>query len=304
MAGPITTGNHPKALWPGVRAFWGITYDEHEKEYIHLFQIVDSNKSYEEDVQTTGFGLVPKKDQGDGVKYDAHQQGFVSRYTNVTYALGYIVTMEERQDNLYEKVSMGRAQALAFSTNQTIETVAANVYNRAFNSSYVGGDGVELLSPAHVNTTGGTWSNELATAADLSETSIEDLIIQVMGVQNDRGLQINLRPRCLIVHRNEWFNANRILKSTLQNDTANNAINALKATNALPDGIKVNHYFTDADAWFMRTKCPNGLKFQWRMQPDLSKDNDFDTENAKAKTVMRFVPGWTDPRDLFGTPGA
>jgi len=304
MAGVITTGNHPKAQWPGVRAWWGVKYDEHDKEYVHLLTETESEKSYEEDVQTTGFGLVPQKPQGQGVTYDSHQQGYVARYTNVTYGMGYVVTMEELEDNLYSAVSMSRTEGLAFSTNQTIETVCANVYNRAFNSSYLGGDGKELLATDHPNSTGGTWSNELSTAADLSEAALEDLIIQIMNAQNDRGLQIALRPRCLIVPPNEWFNANRIMKSTLQNDSANNAVNALRATNALPDGIKVNHYLTDTDAWFVRTMCPNGLKLQWRKRPVFSQDNDFDTENAKAKVVFRMVPYWTDPRDLWGSPGA
>lgn len=304
MAGVITTGNHPKALWPGVRAHWGLTYDAHDKEYVHLFKSADSDKAYEEDVQTTSFGLVPKKDQGDGISYDSHGQGFVSRYTNVTYAMGYIVTMEERDDNLYEYVSMNRSTALAFSTNQTIETVCANVFNRAFNSSYTGGDGNELIATDHPLSTGGTASNHLTTAADLSEAALEDLLIQIMLATNDRGLKISLKGKCLAVHPNDWFEANRILKSVLQNDSANNATNALKATNALPDGIKVNHYFSDTDAWFVRTGCPNGMKVQWRKQPVFDQDNDFDTKNAKAAVVFRFVPSWTDWRDIYGSPGA
>ena len=300
----ITTGNHPKALWPGVKAWWGMKYTEHDKEYPYLATEVDSTKAYEEDVQTTGFGLVPQKNQGDAIAYDTHQQGYVSRYTNVSYGMGYIVTMEEREDNQYEAVSRARTEGLAFSTNQTIETVMANVYNRAFNSSYTGGDGLEMISTAHTNTTGGTWSNELTTAADLSEAALEDLCIQIMQAENDRGLAIALRPNTLLVPPNEWFNANRILKSTLQSDSANNAINALRATNALPGGIRVNHYFTDTDAWFIRTMCPNGVKLQWRKKPVFDMDNDFDTENAKAKVIFRFVPGWTDPRDVFGSSGA
>lgn len=299
----ITTGNHPKALWPGIQAWWGHNYNQHEKEWKHLFEETKSTQSYEEDVQTTGFGLVPQKPQGDAVSYDTHQQGFVSRYTNVTYGMGYIVTMEELDDNLYSAVSMSRARSLAFSTNQTIETVAANVYNRAFNGSYTGGDGVSLINAAHPNTTGGTWSNQLTTAADLSEAALEDMLIQIMLAENDRGLKIALRPDCLIVHPNDWFEANRILKSSLQNDSANNAINALHSTNALPGGIKINHYLTDTDAWFVRTGCPEGLKCQWRKKPTFDQDNDFDTANAKAKVVFRFVPYWTDARDLFASPG-
>jgi len=304
MAGVITTGSHPKALWPGVRAHWGLTYDTHEKEYTHLYTSVDSDKNYEEDVQVTSFGLVPKKSQGEGISYDSHGQGYVSRYTNVTYAMGYIVTMEERDDNLYEQVSMSRSTALAFSTNQTIETVCANVFNRAFDTNYTGGDGKALIVTDHALSTGGSASNRLTTNADLSEAALEDLCIQIMLAQNDRGLKIALKADCLAVHPNDWFEANRILKSTLQVDSANNTINALKATSALPGGIKVNHYFSDTDAWFVKTKCPNGMKVQWRKQPVFDQDNDFDTKNAKAAVVFRFVPSWTDWRDVWGSAGA
>lgn len=304
MAGVITTGSHPKSLWPGVRANWGLTYESHEKEWVHVFEEASSDKSYEEDVQQTSFGLVPIKGEGVGVNYDSNGQGYVSRYTNVTYAMGYIVTMEERMDNLYEYVSMNRSTALAFSTNQTVETVCANVLNRAYSGSYLGGDGSALVVTDHALSTGGTASNHLTTAADLSESALEDLMIQIMLATNDRGLKVNFMAQSLIVHPNDWFEANRIMKSTLQNDTANNATNVLKMTNALPKGIKVNHYLTDTDAWFLKTNCPNGLKMQWRMQPVFDQDNDFDTENAKAKVVFRMVPFWSDWRNIYGSPGA
>ena len=300
----ITTSNHPKALWPGVKAWWGRSYDEHEEECSKLFEIEGSTRNYEEDVQLTGFGLAPQKPQGGSVSYADESQGFVSRYTHIPYALGYIVTKEERDDGLYEIVSKRRAQALAFSMRQTKETVAANVYNRAFNGSYAGGDAASLLNASHPNTTGGTWSNTLGTAADLSETSLEDMIIQVMGVENDRGHKISIMPKSLIVPRQEWFNANRILNSVLQYDTANNAANVLKSTNALPDGIKVNHYLTDADAWFIRTNAPRGMVGYQRVKPEFTQDNDFHTDNALAKCYERYIFYWTDPRGLFGSPGA
>jgi hypothetical protein len=303
MAGVITTGNHPKALWPGIKQWWGRQYDEHAVEYTDLFDDDTSDKSYEEDVQVTGFGLAPVKPQGTAVQYDSETQGYVSRYTHVAYALGYIVTWEELRDNLYEVVSKRRAQALAFSMRQTKENVGANVYNRAFNNAYLGGDGVELVSNAHP-TLSGNQSNILAVAADLSELSLETAIIQVMGMTNDRGLKISLMPRSLHVHRNEWFNANRILKSALQNDTANNAVNVLKATNALPDGIKMNHYFTDPDAWFLRTNVPRGLVHYDRDPVTFEQDNDFDTKNAKALCYERYSMGWTDWRGVVGSPGA
>lgn len=297
----ISTGNHPAALWPGVKGWWGQMYDSHEKEYTYLVEETSSDKAYEEYYQLTGFGLVPQKSQGAAVMYDSQSQGHLKRMTNVSYGMGYIVTYEELQDNQYAEVSKGRSQALAFSTNTSVETIVALMYDRAFNSSYTGGDGLEMCSTAHVNTTGGTWSNELATGADLSETSVEDLVIQVAQAKNDRGHPIKIMPKCLVVHPSEWFNANRILKSTLQNDTANNAINALKATSALPDGVKMNHYLSDADNWFIRTNCPMGALLQWREKPNFDQDNDFDTKNAKAKVFYRLVTGWVDPRTVYGS---
>lgn len=303
MAGVITTGNHPKALWPGIKAWYGRNYDEHDEEWSKCFTIEGSEKNYEEDVEATGFGLAPVKSQGSSVQYDSETQGDVSRYTHVAYALGYIVTREELDDNLYEMVSKRRAQALAFSMRQTKENVHANIFNRAFNSSYTGGDGKELLATDHP-TKDGTQSNELSTAADLSEASLEDLIIQIMGAKNSRGLKISLMPKALLVPRQLWFEANRIMKSTLQNDTANNAVNVLKATNAIPEGVYVNHYFTDADAWFVKTNAPRGLMHFDRVANEFSTDNDFDTLNAKAKAYERYSAGWTDFRGLYGSPGA
>ena len=285
MSGIITTGNHPKAVWPGVYDFWGLKYNEHPLEVFDLFDHKTSTKAYEELVQSTSFGLAPVKSQGGGVSYDTHQQGFITRATHLVYGLGYIVTREEIEDNLYEDVSMRRAESLAFSMRQTQETIGALVYDRAFNASYTFGDGKELCATDHPNSTGGTWSNELAVAAALAETSIEDLLTQIMGAVNDRGLKISLQGQSLHVPRQLWFEANRILKSILQNDTANNATNVLKATNALPGGIKVNHYFSDSNNWFIRTNVPSsGMCYFDRRPTDFTRDNDFNTDNAKAKS--------------------
>ena len=303
MAGLIATGNHPAALWPGVKAWWGRQYDEHKVEYTDLFTMDTSTMHHEEDVQVTGFGLAPIKPEGQGTSYDSESQGFTKRYTHVTYSLGYIVTKEELSDNLYPVVSKRRAQANAFSMRQTKENVAANVYNRAVTGGYTGGDGVVLASASHTSKAG-LWSNILAPAADLSEVSLEDLCIQIMGATNDRGLKISLMPRSLHVHRNEWFNANRILKSALQSNTANNDINALRVTNAIPEGIKVNHYFTDTDQFVIRTNAPRGMIGFQRWPMEFTQDNDFDTENAKAKSVERYCFGWTDPRGAYITIGA
>lgn len=303
MAGIITTASHPKALWPGIKAWWGQVYDEHPEEYSKLFDSDTSRQNYEEDVQLTGFGLAPQKPEGSGVAYDSEIQGFTTRYTHIAYALGYIVTKEELDDNLYEQVSRRRAAALAMSFRQTKENVGANIYNRAFNSTYKGGDGVELCSTAHPNTSGGTFANTPAVAADLSEASLEDALTALMGFQNDRGLLINVMPRSLIVARQNWWNANRIMKSAYTPSTANNAVNVLVATNALPEGIVMNHYLTSPNAWFVRTNIQNGLKYYSRVGIQFDQDNDFDTMNAKAKGYERYSFGWTDPRAIYGVNG-
>ena len=302
MAGVITTGSHPKALWPGVHAWWGRQYNEHKEEFPDLFDEESSDMAYEEDVEITGFGLAPQTIQGETIYYDSETQGAVTRYTHVAYALGYIVTYEELRDNLYAQVSKRRAQALAFSMRQTKENVAANVYNRAFNATYTFGDGTTLISTAHP-TLAGNQSNQLTTAADLSELAIENLVIQIMQVQNNRGLRISALPRSLHVGVQNWFEANRIYKSILQSNSAENNINVLRATNVFPDGIKVNHYFTSATAWFIRTNVPNGMRYFNREAATFDQDNDFDTKNAKAACYERYSFGMTDFRGIFGTAG-
>lgn len=305
MSGVINTGTHPKLLWPGIHTVWGQLYDAHPQEYGDLFDIETSKKAYEQDVQVTGFGLATVKGQGAPIQYDGEEQGYVSTYTHVAYALGYIVTYEEIQDNLYKEVATRRAKANAFSINQTVETVAALIYNDGFTGSYfLGADGVSLLNASHPQVSGGTFSNLLTTPADLSEVALENLSIQIMNMTMDKGLKIAAMAESLHVSTSDWFNANRILKSVLQNNTALNAINVLKATNAMPKGIKMNHYFTDTDAWFVRTNVPNGMTMFWRQKPQFDQDNDFDTKNAKAATYMRFSLGNTDPRGIFGSPGA
>lgn len=302
--GIITTGSHPKLLWPGVYETWGQIYAAHEKEYTDLYEVKSSDKAYEQAVQISPFGLAPVKSQGAGITYDGEIQGAVTTYSHVAYALGYIVTFEELRDNLYKEVATRRAESNAFSMNQTVENVAAFLYNNAFSTTYfTTGDGAALVSASHVNATGGTFSNALTPAADLSEAALEDITIQIMGTQNDAGLLINVMPRSLHISRQEWYNANRILGSVLQADSANNNINVLKATNAFPDGIKMNHYFTNAHPWFVRTNVPNGMTFFWRDEPMFDQDNDFDTKNAKAAAYMRFSVGCTDPRGIFGSNG-
>lgn len=299
----ITSGNHPKLLWPGLNAIFGMSYNEIPLQHTEVFEVVTSDKSYEEDQELTGFGLAPVKTEGGAISYDSHTQGYTTRYTNVTYGLGFIETIEAVEDNLYKGRATARTKALARSMRVTKETVLANIVNRAFNNSYTGGDGVELISTAHV-TLNGSQSNELAVAADLSESSMEDLMIQIMNATDSRGLRIRLMPRKLIVPTNLAFEAERIVKSNLQNDSANNAVNAMKSMGVLPEGIMVWQYLTDTDAWFIKTDAMDSLKLFNRRALAFAKDSDFDTDNFKHKATERYVGGWSDWRGLFGSEGS
>lgn len=299
----VTTGSHPKHLWPGVFAFFGIAYEDHGDEWRDLVDVKDSIKNYEEMVQNTGFGLAAVKQQGASVAFDEDSQGETARWTHITYGLGYIVTREEIEDNLYESVSMDRALSLKISMVETKQNVVANMYNRGFNASFAGGDGVSLFNSAHP-TRGGNQSNVLTTASDISESAIEDMVTQIMGATNNRGIKITLMPQSLHVTRQDWFEANRIYSSVLQNNTANNAVNVLRATNAFPNGIKLNHYFTDTDAWFVRTNAPKGPTLFQRRSLEFTKDNEFSTENAMAKATERYSVFWGDWRGVYGSPGA
>lgn len=292
----ITRSAHPEALWPGIKAWFGKQYAAYPSEYDKVFEKDTSNKSYEKIVETTGFGLAPVKSEGASVAYDTDGQGVVTTLQHVVYALGYIVTREELDDDLYTEVSEQRSKALAFSMNQTREIVHANILNRALNSSYTGGDGVALVSASHP-TRAGNQSN-LLTAADLSEASLEDAAKTVRKVQNARGLRIMVKPKRLIIHTDQAFNAQRILKSELRQGTANNDINAMKALGTIPEVMAMT--FLTSDDWFIQTDVPEGLMSLVRNDVELTKDQDFDTENAKAKARMRFIAGWGDWRCLFG----
>ena len=303
MAGVITRGSFPKALMAGVHKWWGGEYKRHTPIWPSLFEALSSDQAYEEEVEEVGFGLMSEKPEGAGIPYDTAHQGATSRYTSVTWATGYIVTMEELMDNKYEGLAFRRTSKMARSVAETEETLAAQIFNRAFNSSFTGGDGVEFIATNHP-TDSGDQSNELTTAADMSEASIEDMVIQIMDSVDSRGLRFNNKPRLLAVANANWFEANRIVKSVLQNDTSNNAVNVIKMTNAFPEGIIVNPYFSDADAWFIRTDCMDGTKRFTRMKPDIEQDNDFDTKNFRASVVMRLVYGWTNWRQWWGSQGA
>ena len=306
MSGVITTGNVSRLLQEGVNKVFGQAYEAHETQRTMLFDTETSQKAFELDQQFEGFGLAPVKQEGAGISYDSQQEGFTPKYPNLTYGKGFIVTREAMEDNLYNLFSQ-KARALAFSMRQTKENVAANVYNRGFNSSFLmtGGDGVELFSTAHINgpSDSTTFSNELATPAALSEASLEDLLIQINEATDPRGLRIAIRGERLIVPPKLGFDAERIMNSVLQNDTGNNAINAVRSTGMLPAGHMVNNYLTSDTAWFIKTNSPDGMKYFTRQEVRFEQDNDFGTSNARFKADERYSVGWSDPRGAFGSAG-
>jgi phage major head subunit gpT-like protein len=297
----ISSGAHPKALWPGIKQWFGREYKKHPEIWSKVFEMDTSDKSYEEDVELTGFGLVPVKAEGSAINYDSETQGYVTRYINVTYGMGYIVTQEALEDDQYEKVSKRRSSALAFSAQTTKETVHGNILNRFTTAGYTGGDGVVLGSASHP-TVSGTQSNILSTPADLSEASLEDLCVQIMNATNSRGLRIALEPQKLIVPPALHFDAKRIIESDQTPDTANNAKNVVAAL--FKGGLVTWTFLTDTDQWFVQTNCPRGLVHFKRRAGAFTTDNDFDTSNAKAKFTERYSAGWSDWRGVFGTPGA
>jgi hypothetical protein len=299
----MTTGSHPKDLWPGVKAHFGHNYDEHKVEYPEIYDIETSDKAYEERVQYVGLGLAPLKTQGHSIQFEDAKQGYISRITNITYAIGGIVTREAIEDGQYEPIATRIARYIAFSIRQTEENVGANIINRAYTSGYTGGDGVVLCTASHPEASG-NQSNTLAVAADMSEASIEDMLIQIMLAVDSKGLKISLIGKKLIIPPQLTFEATRILQSIQGAGTANNDINALRTMGMLPDGVAVNHYLSDSDAWFIKTNVPEGLICQNRRAVEFAKDNDFDTENAKMKGSVRKGFGWGDWRGIYGSPGA
>jgi phage major head subunit gpT-like protein len=305
--GIISTSNFAKDLIPGVKTWFGTKYKEYPIEYKDIFEVMKSTRAYEEEAGVTGFGLAAIKTEGSGIAYDSQEQGFVNRYVNITYGLGFIITREMYEDGIAVTISLRRANALAFSIRQTKEIVGANILNRAFTSTYTMGansDGKELCATDHPNKSGGTWRNELETASDLSEEALEQACIDIAAFKTDRGLTISILPQKLIIPPDLEFEAMRILESIGQSGTANNDINALKASKKFPQGIAVNHYLTDTNNWFIKTNCPDGLKYMERRADAFGSENDFDTENAKFKATFRGAFGWTDPRGIFGSAPA
>jgi hypothetical protein len=299
----MNSGSFAKALWPGVNAWYGKSYGEYAVEWDGLFDKNTSSKAFEEDVGVSSFGLAVSKAEGAAISYDSERQAFITRYQHVVYGLGFIITREIMEDDQYDIVGQRKAQGLAFSMRQTKEIVGANIYNRAFNSAFVGGDGVSLINASHVNIKGGTWSNQIATAADLSEAALEQACIDIAGFTNDAGLLIAVKPETLIIPRQLIFEAKRILGTEGRVGTDNNDLNAIKTLGAIPK-IVTNHFLTDTDAWFIRTNVPHGMKYFERRADSFDMDNDWDTENAKFKATGRYSFGWTDPRGLYASAGA
>jgi hypothetical protein len=301
-AGIITSGSFPKALWPGVKKWYGMAYEDYPVQYDKLFDKSTSDRAWEEIVGTSGLGLAVVKSEGAPVTYDSEQQGFTSRFQHVNYALGFIITQEMMDDDQYMIVGERRSKGLARGMRQTKEINGANVYNRAFNTSYTGGDGKAMIVSDHPNVAGGTWSNVIGTAADLSEASLEQAVIDIQGFTDDRGLLIAVTPKSLIIPRQLTFEAQRILKADGRVGTDNNDPNVLKMLGSIPE-VVVNQFLTDSDAWFIRTSV-EGLHYFERKADSFAQDNDFDTENAKFKASGRYSFGWSDPRSVYGSAGA
>jgi hypothetical protein len=299
----INTGSHPKALWPGVFSMFGMSYNNRD-QWRDLVTVQTSEKHREEMVQNNGFGLAAIKEQGASIGYDVTSQGGTATALHVTYGLGYIVTREAIEDNLYEKLATGRAKALKRAMVETKNTVVANWFNRGFDANYTVGPDVKPMFSASHTSSSGNQSNLLATPADLSEASLEDLVIQANGATDDRGNKIALQILSLHIPRQLEFEAARILKSITQNDSANGAINALRALGTFPEGVKVNNFFTDPDAFFIKTDVSDGLTLFQRRALEFTKDNEFATENALAKATERYSLQVGDFRGYYASAGA
>jgi hypothetical protein len=292
-----------KELEPGLNALFGLEYQNYANEHAEIFDTENSDRAFEEEVMLSGFANAQVKGEGQGVSYDQAQETFTSRYTHDTIALAFSITEEAIEDNLYDRLASRYTKALARSMANTKQVKAANVLNNAFDSSFAGGDGKELCATDHP-TIAGTFSNELATAADLSETSLEQALIDIAAFTDERGLKIAARGMKLIIPSELQFTAERLMKSAGKVGSANNDINAVVSMGMVPQGYVVNHYLTDTDAFFIKTDVPNGLKHFVRSPINTKMEGDFDTGNVRYKARERYSFGFSDPRGIFGTPGA
>ena len=300
----ITRSQLLKELEPGLNALFGLEYDRYDNEHKEIFDEESSERAFEEEVMLSGFGQAPVKGEGSAIVYDTAGESFTARYTHETIALAFAITEEAVEDNLYDKLSARYTRALARSMSNTKQVKGAAVLNNAFDTNYKGGDGVSLINSAHTTVGGGNWSNTLATAADLNETSLEQALIDISLFIDERGLKVALRGMKLIVPPSLQFTVERLLKSEQRTGTADNDINAIKSGGYMPEGFAVNHFLTDSDAWFIKTDAPNGMKHFVRSPLKTALEGDFETGNVRYKARERYSFGWSDPRAIYGSPGA
>ena len=291
-----------KELEPGLNALFGLEYKNYENQHTQIYSIESSDRAFEEEVMESGFGEAPVKTEGSGVSYDQAQEVYTARYTHETIALAFSLTEEAVEDNLYDRLGARYTRALARSMAQTKQIKAAAILNGAFSTS-IGGDGVVLCSTSHPTLSGPNLSNTLATPADLSETSLEQSLIDIAAFTDERGLKIAVQGLKLIIPKELQFTADRILKSTLRTATADNDINAIKNMGMVPQGYTVNNFLIDPDAYFIKTDAPNGMKMFTRVSMKTGFEGDFDTGNVRYKARERYSFGFSDPRGIFGSPG-
>jgi len=290
-----------KELLPGLNALFGLEYARYGEEHKEIYETEKSERSFEEETKLSGFSAAPVKSEGTALTYDNAQEAFTARYNHETIALGFSITEEAIEDNLYDSLSARYTKGLARAMAYTKQVKAANVLNNAYNAAYPGGDGVSLLNSAHPLVNGGTNANTPSTAADLNETSLENAVIQIAAWTDERGLLIAARPKKLIVPPALMFVATRLLETELRVGTNNNDINALKNNGSIPEGYTVNHFLTATNAWFLTTDVPNGLKHFERTPLQNSMDGDFDTGNVRYKARERYSFGWSDPLGIYGS---
>ena len=292
-----------KELEPGLNALFGLEYKNYADEHLQIYDVENSDRSFEEEVMLSGFANASVKPEGSSINFDTAQETFTARYTHETLALAFSITEEAIEDNLYDRLASRYTKALARSMANAKQVKGANVLNNAFDSSFTGGDGVELCSAVHP-ITGGTFKNELSTSADLNETSLEQSLIDIAAMTDDRGLKIAAKGVKMIIPSALQFTAERLMKSQGRTGTADNDINALANMGMIPQGYTINHYLTDTDAFFIKTDVPNGLKMFVRSPVKTSMEGDFETGNVKYKARERYSFGFSDPRGIFGSPGA
>ena len=293
-----------KELLPGLNALFGLEYARYGEQHKEIYETETSERSFEEETKLSGFSAAPVKNEGSAIAYDNAQEAWSTRYTHETIALGFSITEEAIEDNLYDSLSARYTKGLARAMAYTKQVKAAATLNNGFSAAYVGGDGVALFSTAHPLVSGGTNSNRPATAADLNETSLENAVIQIAAWTDERGLLIAAKPRKLIVPPALQFVATRLLETNLRVGTTDNDINALKNNGSIPEGYTINNYLTDTNGWYLTTDVPNGMKHFVRSPLANSMDGDFDTGNVRYKARERYSFGWSDPLGMFGSPGS